>query len=170
MLTLIRNLVLGICLTGLMALAEPYWQTVLYATHLASLPAPQKLDIPVDRVRAASLQNSWHAPRPGGRRHEGIDIFAPRGTAVRSTTEGVIAQIGSNRLGGLVVWVVGPGRQSHYYAHLARTADIYRGQRIEAGTVLGYVGNTGNARGTSPHLHYGIYTSSGAVNPFPLLR
>jgi murein DD-endopeptidase MepM/ murein hydrolase activator NlpD len=64
---------------------------------------------------------------------------------------------------------MGPGGQRHYYAHLDRYSDVRRGQRIVIGDVLGYVGTTGNARGTPPHLHYGVYDSSGAINPYPLL-
>lgn len=77
---------------------------------------------------------------------------------------------GVNRLGGKVVWVLGPGGQRHYYAHLDAWSVLRKGERIQAGTILGYVGNSGNARGTPPHLHYGIYTPSGPVNPYPLLR
>jgi murein DD-endopeptidase MepM/ murein hydrolase activator NlpD len=69
-----------------------------------------------------------------------------------------------------VVWVLGPGGQRHYYAHLDRYADIVTGQRVRPGTILGYVGTTGNAAGTPPHLHYGIYEAGGAINPYPLLR
>ncbi|MGE8638481.1 MAG: M23 family metallopeptidase, partial [Achromobacter sp.] len=78
-------------------------------------------------------------------------------------------QVGTNNLGGQVVWVLGPGRQRHYYAHLDGYADIQRGQLVAAGDVLGYVGNTGNAQGTPPHLHYGIY-DGGAINPYDLLK
>ena len=60
--------------------------------------------------------------------------------------------------------------QRHYYAHLDRYADIENGQRVRPGTILGYVGTTGNAAGTPPHLHYGIYESGGAIKPYPLLR
>ena len=87
-----------------------------------------------------------------------------------SATEGIITRVGSNQLGGNVVWVMGPGRQMHYYAHLDRYAGVRAGDIIAAGTVLGYVGTTGNARGTPPHLHYGIYTARGAINPYPLLK
>ena len=66
--------------------------------------------------------------------------------------------------------MLGPGGQRHYYAHLDRYADIENGQRVRPGTVLGYVGTTGNAKGTPPHLHYGIYASGGAINPYPFLR
>ncbi|MET0855935.1 MAG: M23 family metallopeptidase, partial [Telluria sp.] len=96
---------------------------------------------------------------------------AKRGTPMISSTEGIVMQVGTNRLGGLVVWVMGPGRQRHYYAHLDRYAeDVEVGMRVGAGRVLGYVGNTGNAQGTPPHLHYGVYDIGGAINPFPLLR
>lgn len=167
---LIRPFLLAVFLSGLIALIEPYLQMAIYTARLTSLPVPESLEIPVDRVRPDALRDSWHAARTAGRQHEGIDIFAPRGTPVRATTEGVIAHVGTSRLGGRVVWIIGPGGQRHYYAHLERFADVYRGQRIAPGDLLGYVGNTGNARGTPPHLHYGIYTVGGAINPFPLLR
>ena len=66
--------------------------------------------------------------------------------------------------------VLGPGAQVHYFAHLSRFGPVYRGMRIKAGQVVGYVGTTGNARGTPPHLHYGIYNlTGGATNPYPVL-
>lgn len=159
-----------VLLLSLLPLVEPVLRLAIYAARLASLPAPERLIFPVDTARPGGLRDSWHAARQGGRRHEGIDIFAPHGTPVRATTEGIVARIGSNRLGGMVVWVIGPGGQRHYYAHLSRFADLRRGQRIAAGSVIGYVGNTGNARGTPPHLHYGIYVAGGAINPYPLLQ
>lgn len=70
----------------------------------------------------------------------GLDIFAPRGTPVRSITEGVMMRVGTNRLGGRVVWVVGPGGHRHYYAHLDQQADLSVGQRVVVGTQLGTVG------------------------------
>lgn len=168
--TVIRSFLLAILLTVAIAVAEPYLEMALYGARLASLPAPQTLAMPVEGVGRRALRDTWHAPRNGGRRHEGIDIFAPRGTPVRSATEGVVLRVGTNRLGGRVVWVLGPGGQRHYYAHLSRFADVARGQRVAAGTLLGFVGATGNARGTPPHLHYGIYAAGGAVNPYPLLH
>lgn len=143
--------------------------TAWYATRLATLPAPQTLPVPVAGVRAADLRDTWGGARSGGRRHEGIDIFAPRGRPVLSATEGLVTRVGTNRLGGKAVWVVGPGRQMHYYAHLDRYGEHGAGDRVMPGAVLGYVGNTGNAQGTPPHLHYGIYTAGGAINPYPLL-
>jgi murein DD-endopeptidase MepM/ murein hydrolase activator NlpD len=65
---------------------------------------------------------------------------------------------------------MGPGRQNHYYAHLSRFGAFEVGDRVSAGDIVGYVGDTGNARGTPPHLHYGVYRFGGAaINPFPLL-
>jgi murein DD-endopeptidase MepM/ murein hydrolase activator NlpD len=137
--------------------------------RLSMQDVPTALPIPVAGVAARQLTDTWGAARGNERRHEGIDIFAARGTAVLSTTEGIVSSVGTNNLGGKVVWVVGPGGQRHYYAHLDEYADIAVGELVFPGTELGKVGNTGNARGTSPHLHYGIY-SNGAINPYPFLR
>jgi murein DD-endopeptidase MepM/ murein hydrolase activator NlpD len=139
--------------------------------RVSTTPAAPSLAIPVQGVAPRAIVDSWHAPRGRGRKHEGIDIFAARGTPVVSPVTGIVTMVGQDRLGGNVVRVLGPGRQVHYFAHLDRIAPIRRWDVVEAGNVVGYVGNTGNARGASPHLHYGIYTAAaGAINPYPLLR
>jgi peptidoglycan LD-endopeptidase LytH len=115
------------------------------------------------------LVDTWGAARGGGRAHEGIDIFAPRDTPVHSTTRGIVTRVGTNQLGGQVVFVLGPGLESHYYAHLDRFADIKPGDVLQAGDVVGYVGRTGNARTTPFHLHYGIYRRGTPQNPYPRL-
>lgn len=165
-----RILAASIVLSVLLTFLEPVVTSRLYRLELSRKPAPESLPVPVDNVSAKALRDTWHAARGNGRRHEGIDIFAARGTPVRAATEGIVTRIGSNRLGGKVVWIAGPGGQRHYYAHLDAYGTIETGQRIQAGTIVGYVGNTGNARRTPPHLHYGIYTGFGPINPFPLLR
>jgi murein DD-endopeptidase MepM/ murein hydrolase activator NlpD len=167
--TLLRTALLVFLLLGGYALLGPYLKNTLYAMRLASMAAPASLPVPVRGVAPHALRDTWHGARSEGRRHEGIDIFAKRGTPVTSSTEGVVLRVGTNRLGGQVVWVLGPGGQRHYYAHLDRYADIENGQRVRAGTILGYVGTTGNAAGTPPHLHYGIYEAGGAINPYPML-
>ena len=167
---LLRSTVLALLLLGAYALFGPYIKNMLYAMRLASMPVPAALPVPVRGVEPRALRDTWHGARSEGRKHEGIDIFAKRGTAVTAATEGVVLRVSTNRLGGQVVWVLGPGGQRHYYAHLDRYADIENGQRVRPGTVLGYVGTTGNAKGTPPHLHYGIYESGGAINPYPFLR
>jgi len=133
--------------------------------------APETLRIPVIGVTPIQLRDTWGEPRSGGRHHQGIDIFAPKGTPVISTTPGIVQRMGQNRLGGNCVWILGPSGQVHYYAHLDHFADIQVNQKIEPGDVIGYVGNTGNAKGTRSHLHYSIYSFFGeAVNPYPLLN
>ena len=131
---------------------------------------PARLPVPVEEVASRDLADTWGAPRSGNRRHEGIDIFAPLGRPVLSTTKGIVFKVGEDDLGGHVVRVLGPGWQWHYYAHLDRFADIEPGSIVEQGSVIGYVGNTGNAIGTPHHLHYGVYRfMGGARNPYPLL-
>lgn len=171
MLAFFRHLAFALLLLAAFAVLEPLVQHAWYAMRLARMPAPEAVAVPVAGVAAHRVRDSWHAPRDGGkRRHEGIDIFAARGTPVLAATEGIVLRVGDNRLGGRVVWVLGPGGQRHYYAHLDRFSGLRAGSRVEAGSVLGYVGNTGNGAGTSPHLHYGIYTPRGAINPYPLLQ
>lgn len=168
--SLIRTVILATLLIALFALIGPFIENALYAMRLASMPVPASIPVPVQGVRPGALRDTWHAARGSSRKHEGIDIFAARGTPVQSATEGIVMRVGENRLGGQVVWVFGPGGQRHYYAHLDRFSDVRAGMRVEAGRVLGYVGNTGNAITTPLHLHYGIYDTGGALNPYPLLR
>lgn len=163
-------LILAILLVGAAGLLQPWIENGLYAMRLAAMPAPNVIGVPVSGVRREALRDTWHAARGAGRKHEGIDIFARRGTPVRAATEGLILRVGTNRLGGRVVWVLGPAGQRHYYAHLDRFADVRAGMRVEAGRVLGYVGTTGNAANTPPHLHYGIYAPGGAINPYPVVN
>lgn len=145
---------------------------VLYV-HVAQLytrEPDQKLAMPVQDVSKKQIANTWHAPRDAGRLHEGQDIFAPQGTPVISATEGYIVNIGENSLGGQTVSVIGAGGRVYYYAHLeAYAPHIAAGDHVTTQTLLGYVGTTGNAAGTPPHLHFGVYAPGGALNPLPLL-
>lgn len=137
---------------------------------LSRLPPPQAMPVPVAGVRAADIADTFGAPR-GRREHAGIDIFARRGTAVLSATRGVVTSVRDGGLGGRQVWILGPGNEAHYYAHLQDWAPGLRAHDvIEAGDVLGFVGDSGNARGTPPHLHYGVYTADGAIDPLPRLK
>jgi murein DD-endopeptidase MepM/ murein hydrolase activator NlpD len=138
--------------------------------RLTSLEPDVKLTVPIRTVRVKQIGNTWQAPRSEDRLHEGQDIFAPRGTPVYSATEGYVVRIGENRLGGRTVSVIGAGGRIYYYAHLdSYAADLSVGDKVNTETKIGYVGTTGNAQGTPPHLHFGVYTSSGAINPLPLL-
>lgn len=168
--TLVRSLVLAVVLIALEGVLRPWLENIAYAIRLGAMPTPTTLPVPVAGVRPSRLVDTWGGARSEGRKHEGIDIFAKRGTPVLSATEGIVMRVGTNRLGGQVVWVLGPGGQRHYYAHLDSYGDVHPGMRIDAGKIVGYVGNTGNAATTPPHLHYGIYTAGGAINPYPFLH
>lgn len=138
---------------------------------LSRRPPDAALLMPVAGVRVADVADTWGAPRGDGRRHEGQDIFAPRGTPVLSAVAGIVTAVESTERGGTVVWVTGAGRRRYYYAHLDAVAEgLSVGDRVEVGTPLGSVGSSGNAAGTPPHLHFGLYASGGAVDPLPLLR
>jgi murein DD-endopeptidase MepM/ murein hydrolase activator NlpD len=164
------RLVFAVVLIALGAVLGPWLENIAYAIRLGAMPAPIVLPVPVAGVKPSRLVDTWGGARSEGRRHEGIDIFARRGTPVLAATEGIVMRVGTNRLGGQVVWVLGPGGQRHYYAHLDSYGDVHAGMRIDAGKIVGYIGNTGNAATTPSHLHYGIYTAGGAVNPYPFLR
>jgi murein DD-endopeptidase MepM/ murein hydrolase activator NlpD len=130
------------------------------------------LGFPVAGRGSAAVQSFFRDPRDGGRRsHHGVDIFAPRDTPVLAASGGFVSSVGNTNLGGLVVWVWDAGRrQSHYYAHLSRQA-VRTGDVVQAGDVIGYVGNTGNARTTPPHLHFGIYAmGDGPIDPLPFVQ
>lgn len=119
---------------------------------------------PVAEGKNSNIQSYWGAARDGGTRsHEGIDIFAKRGTPVLAATNGRIGFTGEKGLGGKQVWLRDTKRsQSLYYAHLDSIAKT--SGSVKTGDTLGFVGNTGNARTTPPHLHFGIY-KHGAINP-----
>jgi peptidoglycan LD-endopeptidase LytH len=130
---------------------------------------------PLYRFPVAGKGNSavgsfWADVRDGGKRsHEGIDIFAKRGTPVVAATDGVIGFTGERGIGGKQVWLTtGLFGKSLYYAHLDRIS-VSSGQSVKSGDTLGFVGNTGNAKTTTPHLHFGIYTGHGAVDPLPFV-
>ena len=129
------------------------------------------LDFPVAGKDTRAIRSFWGDPRDGGRRkHKGVDIFAARGTPVLAAADGRIRSVRNGGLGGKVVWQRDASQKhSLYYAHLD-TQLVRNGQEVKIGDTLGLVGNTGNARFTPPHLHFGIYRRRrGAVDPFPFL-
>jgi murein DD-endopeptidase MepM/ murein hydrolase activator NlpD len=139
--------------------------------ELSRMSPPTALPIPVEGVRASRIADTFGAPRGSDRAHAGGDIFAARGTPVLSTTHGIVVSIRDSGLGGRQVWVMGPGRERHYYAHLDDwKPGLETGDVVVPGSPLGTVGTTGNALHTPPHLHYGIYGKEGAYDPLPLLN
>lgn len=150
---------------------QPFMAKPRALWELSQMPSPTTLPVPVQGVRAAGIADTFGAPRDANRTHAGVDIFARRGTPVLSTTRGVVVAVREGGLGGRQVWVMGPGRERHYYAHLDRWRQgLQTGDLVGPGDPLGTVGTTGNARGTPPHLHYGIYGSEGAYDPLPLFK
>jgi len=152
---------------------EKVTSKLLFAVHVVALYAKapdQKLEMPVQGVTKSQIADTWHVPRAGDRLHEGQDIFAQRGTPVLSATDGYVVGIGENSLGGQTVSILGAGGRSYYYAHLdSYAANLAIGDHVTTQTILGYVGNTGNAAGGPTHLHLGVYAREGALNPLPLL-
>lgn len=118
-------------------------------------------------VSLGDLEDTWGDARSGGRAHEGIDILAPRGTIVASPTKAIVTNVGYDKIGGNYVVTVNPGGEQFYYAHLDRIPkNIKSGRELGVGDLIGYVGNTGNARGRSPHLHFTTYYQSMGQNPY----
>lgn len=124
-------------------------------------------------VPGGTYTNDWGGPRSGGNTHKGTDIFAKHGAPIVAIEDGVITKAGDDGgKGGLRLWING----TWYYAHMSKLArGIKVGARVKAGQIVGYVGTSGDAKGTSPHLHLG-YDPSGShsangswENPYPLL-
>lgn len=133
---------------------------------------PSLTTFPVQGRTDQAVGSLWGAERDGGaRQHEGVDIFAPRGTPAVAAVAGTVTRVAETAIGGRVVWLTETTTGQHlYYAHLDRQL-VQPGQQVRPGDVLGLVGNTGNARTTVPHLHFGIYQSGrGAVDPWPFLH
>lgn len=131
-----------------------------------------QLAFPVEGYGVRAIQSVFGANRDAGRRtHDGVDIFARRGTPVLAVSAGTINRVDVTNLGGRVVWLRDSVRKSNiYYAHLD-SQTVANGDRVEVGDTIGFVGNSGNARTTRPHLHFGIYRrGEGPVNPAPFVR
>ncbi|WP_227545991.1 M23 family metallopeptidase [Marinobacter fonticola] len=165
-----EHLVVEVDGTYRIVLQPELFASVDYALALAS---GGSLAFPVSGASQRDIGSPFGAPRDGGARsHHGVDIFASRGTPVTAVTDGR-ARTGTSNLGGKHVWLSGSllgfGTPRYYYAHLD-AFEVASGADVKQGDILGYVGNTGNARTTPPHLHFGIYTVGGPVDPDPFLR
>jgi hypothetical protein len=161
--------------------------TVLFVGGIVATAAPAAAAVPTDNAfpiqgrDAGVCANSFGAPRSGGRTHEGDDCFAPVGTPLVAVESGVILVADntnnhtcgtSGDLGGITIWLGGDSGTAYYYAHNSRNV-VATGQRVVKGQVIAYVGNTGNACSTSPHLHFQIHPGgrgTAAVNPYPYLQ
>jgi peptidoglycan LD-endopeptidase LytH len=115
--------------------------------------------VPVLGITPDRLRDTFVDRRSGGRRHNAIDILAPRRTPILALEDGRIVRMKSNRLGGLTLYHLDPSQKyTYYYAHLDSYAPGLReGDYVTQGQVIGYVGTTGNAPRSAPHLHFAIY-------------
>ncbi|HYL75860.1 MAG TPA: M23 family metallopeptidase [Bryobacteraceae bacterium] len=144
----------------------------------ASLAGPALRVLPIAGLTAKDLHDNFSEHR-GIARHEAIDIMEPRGTPVHAVVDGVIAKLFLSRAGGNTIYLFDSGPvYSYYYAHLDHYADgLHEGLRVSAGDVIGYVGSTGNASASAPHLHFTIFElepekrwwKGTPVNPYPIL-
>jgi peptidoglycan LD-endopeptidase LytH len=140
------------------------------------------LYFPVAGMDSTRLDDSYDAPRDGGvRKHNAIDIMAPRGSAVLAVQDGRVLKLSNNPKGGITVYASDLEDQFvYYYAHLDRYHPrMYNGKPLMRGDTIGYVGTTGNSPANLPHLHFQImrmpadkrsFSTGTPVNPFPLLR
>ena len=117
-----------------------------------------------------SFVDTWGAPRSGGRRHQGTDVFAPYGSPAYAVTDGVVDKWGNGGLGGITLWIKSDTGDRYYYAHNSVNL-VPVGTRVRAGDIVARVGNTGNALTTPPHIHFEAHPGGGAAqNPYPFLK
>jgi len=142
--------------------------------------APRPLSMPVEGIDPSAIHDMFNEMRGGDtRRHEALDIMAPRGTNVLATDDGTVKKLFTSVPGGLTVYEFDPdGRYCYYYAHLdAYAPGLHEGQVLRRGDLIGYVGTTGNAPKDAPHLHFAVirldpdkrWWTGTAIDPYPLL-
>lgn len=190
-----RTAVLGMLMGAALLLAAVIVQLVLReragrpaveapATATAAHPPAELLArglaFPVRGIEPASIADSFTDARGLTRVHNAMDIMAPRGTAVVAVDSGTVSRLGKGGAGGITVYQLDEaGRYGFYYAHLDRlAAGLAEGQAVRRGDVLGYVGTTGNAPASAPHLHFAIFQVADGqarwggrpINPYPLWR
>ncbi len=145
-----------------------------------ALPGDDRLVFPVEGIALSHLQDSFDQAR-GNRLHAALDIAAPSGAPVRAVDDGGIARLSTGASAGIAIDLLDiTGRYCYFYAHLdGYAAGLTQGQAVVRGQVIGYVGMTGNARASSPHLHFAVFAleapapscfSGRPLNPYPLFR
>ena len=152
----------------LLRLQPELLRTIEYTVTITSGPS---LAFPVDKSGHPRFISYWGAGRDAGtRKHEGVDIRADFRTPALAAAKGYISRVGNNHLGGKVAFLRDENTGDNlYYAHLDSQI-VKQGQSVNEGDTIGLIGKTGNARNTVPHLHFGIYTSGGAINPIDFIR
>jgi len=159
--------------------ASPAAAELATPSSALTIQLPSGLVMPVLGVAPAQLHDNFDGVRSGGRVHGALDIMAPRGTPVVAAIDGTIQKLFTSRAGGITIYEFdGSAEKVYYYAHLDHYADgLSEGMHVTAGTVIGYVGTTGNAPPDAPHLHFAIelltpekrWWKGTPINPYPLL-
>ncbi len=131
----------------------------ILATFVIGLLIPQNLQMPVLGATMADFnpKSFWYYPWGKSITHKGVDIFAKKGTEIKSSTIGLVLFAGEISMGGKFILILGPKWRLHYYAHLDQSK-ISPLSFVGKKTVIATVGTSGNAVGKAPHLHYSIYT------------
>ena len=138
------------------------------------------LAVPVQGVDRDDLRDTFSDTRDATRKHEALDILAPRDTPVLAVEDGTVAKLFLSKPGGITIYHYDPSRTyAYYYAHLARYVEgLKAGDTLHRGDVIGYVGTTGNAPPGTPHLHFAIFKLADpkrwwdgvAIDPYPVLK
>jgi peptidoglycan LD-endopeptidase LytH len=133
--------------------------SILLTIISIGLIIPEQIKIPVDGASNKDWNHNtfWYEPWGKSGVHKGIDIFSSKGTPVLSSTSGIILYKGQLQMGGKVIVILGPKWRLHYYAHLD-SYNVEVGSIVKTSEVIGSVGDSGNAKGKTPHLHYSIVT------------
>ena len=140
---------------------------------------PRPLIIPVQGASTKDIQDTFNDTRDGVRKHEAVDIIAPRGTPVVAADDGVVKKLFLSKPGGITLYQFDPTEQyCYYYAHLnGYAAGVHEGMKVQRGQVIAYVGSTGNADPNAPHLHFAIlllgpekrWWQGTPIDPYPVL-
>ncbi len=151
----------------ILRLQPQLFQSGEYSLSISTGPS---LGFPLSHAKA-KVASFWGDDRDGGKRsHEGIDIFAPKYSPAIAVADGYVVGVKQEGIGGKTVWLRPEGKNyTLYYAHLDKQL-VNEGQFVKKGEVIGLVGNTGNAKYTAPHLHFGVYTLRGAIDPLPFVN
>lgn len=146
-------------------------QISINGSYTIAISPKASFSFPISPAVKSNIGSFWGVDREGGaRKHEGIDIFAPAKSPVVAVADGYITSVSENKLGGKVIFMR-PDETNYnvYYAHLHEQL-VTTDQRVKAGDVIGLTGNTGNAKNTPSHLHFGIYTFGGPIDPLAFVE
>ncbi len=132
--------------------------------RVENVPVPILMGVTPDNIT-----KNFGAPRSGGRTHEGLDIMAPRGAPIVTPTDAVVIQVGRGDSAGYYVYTANPGDEVFAYMHLDQPSELDEGDVLKKGDLIGFVGNTGNAINTPPHLHFEMREDGDEMDPYPRL-